>query len=94
MAITMKEIIKRKLKCSDEEAEETVRELKDIAPQFAELLAAWSNDQPYSDIEVCGYTIQSLVNDYDLGFIGALLTLDWIWKEPDEACKALQFGIR
>lgn len=90
----MKDIIKRKLKCSKEEAEEIVKDLEDISPLFLDILESWCNDKPYSDIEIGGYTVQSLMNDYDLGFIGALLTLDWIYRNPNEAGKALKFGIR
>lgn len=90
----MKDIIKRKLECSEEEAEEIVKDLEDISPLFLDILESWCKDKPYSDIKIGGYTVQSLMNDYDLGFIGALLTLDWVYKKPDEASKALQFGIR
>lgn len=94
MLIAMKNIIKRKLGCSEEEADEILGDLEGIEPQLADMLLAWCDDRPYSDIEVCGYTIHSLMNDYGLGFIGALLTLDWVIKEPKEADQALRFGIR
>lgn len=90
----MKDILRKKLKCSEEEAEEIVRDLGSVEPQFKDIFICWCNDRPYTDIEVMGYTVQSLMNSYDLGFVGALLTLDWIYKEPEAAVNALQNGIR
>ena len=34
------------------------------------------------------------MRDYDMMFTGAVLTLDWLIREPEAAKKALKEGIR
>lgn len=92
--IFMREILRVKLKCSEDEAGELAKDLESVEPQFKDILDCWCNDRAYTDIEVGGYTLKSLMDDYDFGFVGALLTLDWIYKEPETEVKALGFGIR
>lgn len=90
----MIEKILEKNKCSVVEAEELTKELMQIEPELQPILNDWLSDQPYGDIFIKGFSIQSLMDDYNLEFTGALLTLDWICKDSDEAIKALKYGVR
>lgn len=95
MEENMREIIIKRLGCTPERAESIEKNLKELSEPLRPLLDAWleqgieDDDTMYS-----GYSLNSLMRDYDMKFTGALLTLDWLVKEPKEAAKALKSGIR
>lgn len=89
----IEKLLKKNL-CTLMEAEELAKDLEQMNPELQSILSDWLIGRPYTDIWVKGFSIQSLMENYDLEFTGALLTLDWISKEPDAAIKALEYGIR
>ena len=57
-------------------------------------LTKWITEGTCSDAtEYSGYSVDSLCSQFDMNFIAALLTLDWIIKEPEQALPALKSGI-
>lgn len=86
--------ILEKNKCTVAEAEELCEELSQIQPVLKPVLNDWLAGRPYNDVQIEGYSIQSLMDNYQLEFTGALLTLDWICRDSAEAIKALEYGIR
>ena len=69
-------------------------ELEDLDARLRPLLDAWLEREDGSgDMEISGYSIRRLEEDYGMNFIAALLTLDWLCKEPEKALSALQEGI-
>lgn len=90
----MLEKIMEKNHCTAEEAKELIEELNKIEPELQGILRDWIQDKPFTDRTVHGFSVQSLMKDYRLEFTGALLTLDWLCKDPVEAVKALKYGIR
>lgn len=58
------------------------------------IFEAWINDRSYNDISIAGYSIKSLINNYDMEFTGAFLTMDWICKDPETAVNALKHGVK
>lgn len=83
-----------KIKCTDIEAKELAGELKQMKSEFQPILNDWLADRSYKDVQIKGISIQSLMDDYNLEFTGALLTLDWLSKDYETAIKALKYGIR
>lgn len=83
-----------KNKCTIVEANELSKELSHIQPHLKSILNDWLEDRPYIDIQEKGFSIQVLMDDYNMTFTGALLTLDWIYRDSEEAIKALKYGIR
>lgn len=90
----MIEKLLEKNNCSVVEAEELAEKLMQIRPELHHILDDWLADRPYKDIQIEGFSIRSLMEDYNLEFTGALLTLDWIYKDFDMAVEALKYGVR
>lgn len=91
----LQELLVERLNCSIEEAGRITRDLGQLQEELVPLLNAWvkgeavDGETPYE-----GYTLNRLMTDYQMQFTGALLTLDWLLKEPETAKKALRYGIR
>ena len=45
-----------------------------------------------ADLAVAGYSWSQLVAEYNMKAVGALVTLDWLHRDPDKAGKALERG--
>lgn len=88
------EKIMEKSHCTKAEANDLFADLKLIDSKLKPVFEAWINDKPFKDISVGDFSIKSLMSDYDMEFTGALLTLDWLCKDPDMAVKALRHGIK
>lgn len=91
----MKEIIMERLQCPEKRAAVIEKNLKEISPELVPLLDKWLRDgQCEDDTMYHGYSLNTLMRDKGLRFTGALLTLDWVIKAPEEALKALSQPIR
>lgn len=56
---------------------------------------AWLSDESRKyDFESHGYSISSLMKDRQMTYPAALLTIDWLVKEPANALKSLKKGIK
>lgn len=70
------------------------RDLEQLDSTLVPILAKWVSDGTCSDAtEYSGYSIDSLCSRFDMNFIAALLTLDWIIKEPEKALTAIKNGV-
>lgn len=86
----MVQIIQERLHCSSTRAEAIEHELSSLSPELQPLLAAWlKSGECADDTMYCGYSVHSLMKKYDMKFTGALLSVDWIIKDPESALKAL-----
>lgn len=91
----MKEIIMERLQCPEKRAAVIENYLKEISPELAPLLDKWLRDgHCEDDTQYHGCSLNQLIRDKGLRFTGALLTLDWIIKDPEAALKALAQPIR
>jgi hypothetical protein len=52
----------------------------------------WQTGRLDSNLSFEGYTVASLIADYRMKVVGAFLTLDWLYREPDVASAALKRG--
>lgn len=90
----MESIVMERLNCTENDAVILCNELEKIAPILVPLLDRWIEVNDESDATTYhGYSINSLRTDYGMNFIAALLTLDWIIKEPATAAAVLKEGI-
>ena len=48
------------------------------------------NPKCVDDYEARGFSIKGMMEKYKLTFVSAILTMDWIEKEPDVAVKAIK----
>lgn len=59
------------------------------------LFESWLNDETYrADYSIEGYSISSLMEEREMEYPAALLTIDWIIKEPKNALRSLKCGIK
>lgn len=91
----MKEIIKERMGCSDKKAEVIEKGLKKLCPELRPVLKEWLKtgkedwDKMYE-----GFSINSLMKEYGMRFTGALLTIDWLIRDPKAAKKAIKEGVK
>lgn len=91
----MKDLILKRNGCTEQQAEWIVEDLKKISPQLKGAVEKWLKDETVDpSLEVEGFTLGEFMSPkYNMKFTGAILTLDWLIKEPDEAKKALKYGV-
>ena len=91
----MKQTIMQRLGCTEDYAEMVLQEVQQMHPLLKDAWDQWISDAKI-DETVCveGYTISQLMEEYDIPFTGAILTLDWLLKEPEQAKQALTYGVR
>lgn len=78
---------------TDKEAKMVVGDLQASSPEVQAAFEKWWETEILDeDLEIQGYTLKRLMNEYALKPIGALLTLDWLIREPVEALEALSEG--
>ena len=90
----MKNIIMQRLGFAEAEAELMAQDLGSVCEQLKPLVEAWLETGEEDDATVYhGYSINSLKETYGMYFTGAVLTLDWLIREPEKAKAALAMGI-
>ena len=70
-------------------------EMVNIAPQLQQYLEAWLMDKSYNEnYEVGEYSLRRLQEERRMNYPAALLTMDWLIKEPEAALRSLNRGIK
>ena len=91
----IKDMVMERQGSPEKRAEVIEKQLQGISAELKALLQEWLDTGKESDdTEYSGYSLNSLMRDYDMMFTGAVLTLDWLIREPEAAKKALKEGIR
>lgn len=54
----------------------------------------WLENGKAPSVQYEGYTFNDLTEEYSFNPINAFITLDWLKREPEEAIKALERGIK
>ncbi len=68
---------------------------EDLARSAAEVqdaFCAWWNTGVIPELEVMGYTVHRLIQEHGMQPVAALLTLDWLTREPERALASLRKG--
>ncbi len=92
----MKDIIETKLKeqgYDSKSASLVAAELLKVDCSLNSLVEDWLNDKQ-TDFEAQGYTISGLMKSRGMTYPAALLTIDWLIKEPEKAINSLKRGVR
>lgn len=91
----MEDVIISRTGCSSQEAARAAAKLKTLSPELVPHLKAWLKDESYTfSKDYGGYSLKNLMDDFGMTFTGAILTLDWLIREPEKAREALAYGIR
>lgn len=70
------------------------KELKDIDERLKPALDNWMKDETETEFMAEGFTILRLKQQYGMTYPAALLSIDWILKDPDNAVKCIKKGLR
>lgn len=90
----MKNKIMERLNCDEKTAERLAVKLSAISDKLKPILDAWLESAIESnDTEFNGYSINSLMKKDGVKFTGALLTLDWLIRDPKKAAAVIEKGI-
>jgi hypothetical protein len=75
-----------------EDATEIARKLLAFAPELSDDLQAYWDHGTIPATAIEGWTVARLTAEYDMTSLAALLTLDWLAREPKRAAHALACG--
>ena len=90
----IRELLMSRFGYSEQDISVLCSDLEQLDQALVPVLTKWIKDGECSDsTEYSGYSINSLCTEYEMNFIAALLTLDWIIKEPEQAIPAIKSGI-
>ncbi|NJL54003.1 hypothetical protein HC928_01780 [bacterium] len=66
--------------------------LRQSAPEIQAAFGAWWEHGDIPEFEVESYSVERLMRQHGMNPIAALLTLDWLLREPAKALASLQRG--
>lgn len=79
----------------DKAAKLVAKEILKLSDPLSGYFSDWADDgQCQHDFECEGYSIAKLQKERGMSYPAALLTMDWIIKEPECAIKSLRKGTR
>ena len=76
------------------QADGVANELSQIDSQLIPLLEKWIKDDTETDYAVEGFSILEFMSLYNMAYPAALLTIDWLIKDPKTATIAIKKGIK
>lgn len=89
----MKEIlIKRGF--TPKQAENLSHELPEVDGRLKPSLDKWLQDGIETDYSAEGFSLMDLKQKYGITYPAALLSIDWLFKEPEKAVKCIKKGFR
>ena len=75
-------------------AKVTAQELSQIDSSLNKALCSWLENGDETDMTIEGFTLSELKAKHKMTYPAALLTMDWLIKEPKVATIAIQKGIK
>jgi len=68
--------------------------LEKVDANLVEPLRLWLKDETMTDVEYKGLTLIRLMQTYQMTYPAALLSMDWVYKEPEKALEKLSSAIQ
>lgn len=81
-------------KYPQKQAEATARELSQIDKRLLPALKEWLEDGTEQDYRAEEFTLSGLKSRFGMTYPAALLTIDWLLKDPGMATEAINHGIK
>lgn len=76
-------------------AQLVIDDLLQLCSPLNEYFEAWLNEESFSqDYAKNGYSLLGLMSERKMTYPAALLTIDWVIKDPNAAIKSLNRGIK
>ena len=71
------------------------KDLLNISPDLSGKVGSWlSNENNQEDANAEGYSVRYFQNSFGMSYPAALLTIDWLKKDPENALKSICKGLR
>ncbi len=77
-----------------DQTDELAQKLANTNPVIYGAFTACVKEGATPDLCIEGYTCKGLMKELGLSITGALLTMDWLLREPEEAKQAIKEGIK
>lgn len=78
----------------EKQAQSVANELQNVSSPLMPLLQGWIDNGEEYDYSAEGISILGLKKKFNMTYPAALLSVDWVLKEPETAIKAISRGIR
>jgi hypothetical protein len=88
----LKDILMTKFHYPPQGADIIIEKAAVFHPDVGSAFEAWLDDGEIPDLTCEGYSIPQLISDFDMNPVAAFLTMDWLFKSPDEAVTSLKRG--
>ena len=79
---------------NEAQAELAMKKLDNISPKLLSVLKEWSHTGKEIDYTIEGVKLSELKTQYRLTYPAALLSMDWLIREPEKALACIKRGIR
>ena len=68
--------------------------LSSVNQMFSEGIKKWLNNGEETEYEISGIKLSDLKNKFNLTYPAAILSMDWLLREPENAKQSFLKGIR
>ena len=79
---------------SEKHSVKVAADLQNIDDRLKILLNKWLVSEEENDCYVEGFSLLELKRKFDMTYPAALLTMDWLIKEPENAIRSINRGIK
>lgn len=79
---------------TDKQANTVINDLLAMDESLKEGFSLWMKSEKETDYTIKGITLSELKKKFGMTYPAALLTMDWVIKEPEKAIESINQGIR
>lgn len=79
---------------TDKQINAVIDDLLAIDESLKEGFSLWIESEKETDYTIKGITLSKLKKKFGMTYLAALLTIDWVIKEPEKAIESINRGIR
>lgn len=79
---------------TDKQVNAVIDDLMALDENLKDGFSLWVEFEKETDYTIKGITLSELKNKFGMTYPAALLTMDWIIKEPEKAIESINRGIR
>lgn len=76
------------------QAKRLSKDLQDLVSDLSDCFEIWAKTGEEKDFSSHGLSVKGLMTMYGLKYPAALLSIDWVVKDPETAIKVIKKGIR
>ncbi len=80
--------------CPENVVNNIAARLEHVSPALKNLVDRWAEEGQENSYEAEGYSIESIMKRLGVKYPSAVLTMDWLLRDPEQAKKAIAYGRR